>query len=432
MKTLQKILTLGMALMLFAAFGLFAEGQQEAQEPAEGEELTGTVEVLHWWTSGGEAEALSNIIEALEAQGHTWKDFAVAGGGGDEAMTALRSRAVAGNPPTAAQVKGPQIMSWAQEGFLAQLDPVASEMGWDEMIPEDVASLYKYEGSYVAVPINVHRMNWMWANPELFEEAGAEIPTTWDEFEQAADKLQDAGILPVAWTGGDIWEASVLELIVAGKGVDFYNKTMVQGDPEAIDSAKMADCLETLKMIASYADEGASGREWNESTALVIEDKAAMQFMGDFAKGEFIVADQKPEEDYVARPAPETQGQFMFNIDSFIFFEQSDKAKRAAQMDLARVILSKEVQREFNLVKGSIPVRTDMDPEPFDKPAKDSMAAFAEADDEGTLIPSMAHEMAVSRAVRGAFLDTVTTYVNTDMGAEEAAAQMAQAVAGAK
>jgi glucose/mannose transport system substrate-binding protein len=96
------------------------------------------------------------------------------------------------------------------------------------------------------------------------------------------------------------------------------------------------------------------------------------------------------------------------------------------------VILSKEVQREFNLVKGSIPVRTDMDPEPFDKPAKDSMAAFAEADDEGTLIPSMAHEMAVSRAVRGAFLDTVTTYVNTDMGAEEAAAQMAQAVAGAK
>ena len=433
MKTWNKFLAFSIAVMFVATFGLFAGGQQEqAQEGAEGEDLTGTVEVLHWWTSGGEAEALSNIIEALEAKGHTWKDFAVAGGGGDEAMTALRSRAVAGNPPTAAQVKGPQIQAWAKEGFLAQLDPLANEMGWDEMIPNDVANLYKYEGSYVAVPVNVHRMNWMWANPDLFEEAGAEIPTTWDEFEQAADKLQDAGIIPIAWTGGDIWEASVLELVVASKGVDFYKKTMVQGDPEAIDSAKMTDCLETLKMIASYADDGASGREWNESTSMVINDKAAMQFMGDFAKGEFIVADQEPEEDYVARPAPGTQGQFIFNIDSFIFFEQSEAAKRAAQKDLARVILSKEVQRAFNLVKGSIPVRTDMDPEPFDKPAKDSMAAFAEAEKEGTLLPTMAHEMAVGRGVRGAILDTVTTYMNTDMTAEKAATEIATAVSNAK
>jgi glucose/mannose transport system substrate-binding protein len=71
--------------------------------------LAGEVEVLHWWTSGGEAAAVQELQKMLQKEGHTWKDFAVAGGAGANAMTALKSRAVSGNPPTAAQVKGPQI-----------------------------------------------------------------------------------------------------------------------------------------------------------------------------------------------------------------------------------------------------------------------------------------------------------------------------------
>ncbi|MFP4705582.1 MAG: ABC transporter substrate-binding protein [Spirochaetota bacterium] len=434
MKSFQRFSALFLVFALVAA-GVFAGGQgEEEAELIDDEDLTGEVEVLHWWTSGGEAEALQAIIDAVEEEGHSWEDFAVAGGGGDEAMTTLRSRAVAGNPPTAAQVKGPQIQDWAGEGFLADLTPVAEDQGWDDIIPEVVADIMKYEGNYVAVPVNVHRMNWMWVNPDLFEEADVDIPTTWDEFEEAADELEDAGILPVAWTGGDIWEASVLELIIAGVGgVDFYRDAMVRRDPNAVDSDTMIEALEILKMIESYADEGASAREWNESTAMVIEGEAAIQFMGDFAKGEFIVADQEAGEDYVAVPAPETEDQFMFNIDSFIFFDQKDEADIAAQQDLARIILEPDVQTAFNQVKGSIPVRTDIDSDPFDLPAQDSMEAFIAADENDALIPSMAHEMAVDRAVRGAILDTVTTYVNTDdMSAEEAASELAAAVAGAR
>jgi hypothetical protein len=51
----------------------------------------GEVEVLHWWTSGGEAKAAQGLKASLQAKGHTWKDFAVAGGGGDSAMTVLKS-----------------------------------------------------------------------------------------------------------------------------------------------------------------------------------------------------------------------------------------------------------------------------------------------------------------------------------------------------
>ncbi|MFW6387827.1 MAG: ABC transporter substrate-binding protein [bacterium] len=430
---MKKVLILIPALLLAGTTMLFSEGQEEAEQLDFDEDLDGTVEVLHWWTSGGEAEAVAEIQEAVEAEGHEWEDFAVAGGGGDEAMTALRSRAVGGNPPTAAQVKGPQIQSWAQEGFLANLDPIAEEENWDDVIPEQVADIMKFEDQWVAVPVGVHRMNWMWVDPDLFEEAGAEIPETWDEFEEAADQLEEAGITPVAWTGGDIWEASVLELIIAGVGgVDFYNDTMVDRDPNEVDSDTMVEALEILRMIESYADEGAEAREWNESTSMVIEGEAAMQFMGDFAKGEFINADQEAGEDYVAVPAPETHDQFMYNIDSFIMFEVDEEADQAAQADMARLIVSEDVQVAFNEVKGAIPVRTDISPDPFDEPAQDSMEAFAEVGDRGELIPSMAHEMAVGRSVRGAILDTVTQYMSSeDMSAEDAASRLADAVAGA-
>lgn len=67
----------------------------------------GAVEVLHYWTSGSEAKATASLKASLQAKGHTWRDFAVAGGAGDAAMTVLKSRAVSGNAPSAAQIKGP-------------------------------------------------------------------------------------------------------------------------------------------------------------------------------------------------------------------------------------------------------------------------------------------------------------------------------------
>jgi len=162
----------------------------------------------------------------------------------------------------------------------------------------------KYHGHYVAVPVNVHRINWMWCNPDVFKKAGARIPTTWAEFEVAAKKIQEAGFIPVAW-GGEPWqEATVFETIVAGiGGTDFYKKTMIQADPEALNSPTMVKVLETLRMVKQYTDPGAPGRAWNLATAMVIKGEAAMQFMGDWAKGEFVAAGKKADVDYIAARA---------------------------------------------------------------------------------------------------------------------------------
>jgi glucose/mannose transport system substrate-binding protein len=389
----------------------------------------GEVEVLHWWTSGGEAAAVGVLKQLLEKEGHTWVDFAVAGGGGDNAMTVLKSRAVAGNPPTAAQVKGPQIQLWGDEGVLTNLDDVAKAEKWDSLLPKVVADVMKYQSHYVAVPVNVHRINWMWVNPAVFKKAGAKIPTTWAEFETAAKKIKAAGLIPVAW-GGQPWqEATVFETIVAGEGgTAFYKQSMIDADPEALNSTTMVKVLETLRMVKNFADPGAPGRDWNLATAMVIKGEAAMQFMGDWAKGEFIAAGKKPNVDYVAATAPGTGKQFLFNIDSFIMFKVKNAENVKAQKAMARLILQPEFQKVFNVNKGSIPVRMGMDPKLFDIPAQLSMKDFAASSKSGDLVPSMAHEMAVMPAIRGAIMDVVTNFINSDMSARDAAEQMANAV----
>jgi glucose/mannose transport system substrate-binding protein len=114
----------------------------------------GEVEVLHYWTSGGEAKSAAALKATLQGKGHTWKDFAVAGGGGDNAMTVLKSRVVSGNAPAAAQIKGPALQEWAAEGVLANIDDVAKAEKWDSLLPPVVANVMKYKGNYIAAPVN--------------------------------------------------------------------------------------------------------------------------------------------------------------------------------------------------------------------------------------------------------------------------------------
>ncbi|MFN3628171.1 MAG: sugar ABC transporter substrate-binding protein, partial [Parvibaculum sp.] len=93
------------------------------------------VEVLHWWTSGGEAAALNVLKEDLNTKGIGWVDMPVAGGGGEAAMTALRARVTAGDSPTAVQMLGFDILDWAEQGALGNLDEVAAAEGWDKVVP---------------------------------------------------------------------------------------------------------------------------------------------------------------------------------------------------------------------------------------------------------------------------------------------------------
>ena len=389
----------------------------------------GEVEVLHWWTSGGEAKSINVLKELMTEQGHTWKDFAVAGGGGESAMTVLKSRAIAGNPPAAAQIKGPTIQEWGDLGFLTNLDAVAEKGQWDVVLPQVVSDVMKYDGHYVAAPVNVHRVNWLWANPEIFKKAGASIPSTWEQFFEAADKIKAAGFTPLAH-GGQAWQdATLFEAIALAKGSQFYTAAFVGLDDATLRGADMIDVFKTFKKTREYVDPGFSGRDWNIATSMVINGDAAMQIMGDWAKGEFTAAGKKAGIDYVCYAAPGTSGQFTFNIDSLAMFQVDDESAQGAQQDLAKLMLEPTFQETFNLNKGSIPARLNMPRDKFDTCAHASMDAFLASSTTGDLVPSMAHGMAVSSMVQGAIYDVVTNFYNSDsMTAEEAVDRLARAV----
>ena len=378
--------------------------------------LAGEVEVLHYWTSGGEAKSVAELKKIMESKGHVWKDFAVAGGGGDNAATVLKSRVVSGNPPAAAQIKGPAIQEWASEGVLANLDATAKAEKWDSLLPKVVADVMKYKGNYVAVPVNVHRVNWMWANAAVLKKAGVSgMPKTWDEFFVAAEKVKKSGLIAVAHGGQNWQDFTTFESVVLGVGgAKFYNDALVKLDPKALTSATMTKSLETFRKVKGYTDAAAPGRDWNLATAMVMQEKAAFQFMGDWAKGEFIAAGKTPGKDFLCAAAPGTSTSFTFNVDSFAMYKLKDAAAQKAQGDLAAAIMGTEFQEVFNLNKGSIPVRLNMSMAKFDDCAKLSSKDFVDTAKTGGLVPSVAHGMAIKPAAEGAIKDAVSQFWNDD------------------
>ncbi|AWK88559.1 sugar ABC transporter substrate-binding protein [Azospirillum thermophilum] len=378
------------------------------------------VEVLHYWTSGGESRAVAVLKQDFEAAGGTWKDAPVAGGGGDAAATVLRSRALAGVPPTVVQLKGPNIKDWASEGVLVTLDDVAAAEHWDALQPAALQEVVKYQGHYVAVPVNIHKVNWIWANPAVLARVGARVPQSWEEFNATADRLKAAGIVPLAH-GGQPWQdATLFETVVLGiGGADFFRRALVGLDEAALRSDTMIRVFDQMRRLRGYVDPGFSGRDWNLATAMVMNGEAAMQIMGDWAKGEFLAAGRQPGRDFLCAHAPGAPG-FILNSDSFVMFKGRTPDQAAGQTLLARLVFGPKFQETFNLYKGSIPARLDTPRDRFDVCAQQAMEDLKSSMEDRSLVPSMAHEIAVPGAVRGAILDVVTEHFNTGMTSAQA------------
>jgi glucose/mannose transport system substrate-binding protein len=357
------------------------------------------VEVLHWWTSGGEARSVEELKRLLAQQGVTWKDFAVPGGGGDAAMSALHARVDAGKPPTAAQIKGPAIQDWGRKGGLANLDDVAAEGDWDVKLPRTIAAQMKVDGHWAAVPVNVHRVNWLWINRDLLRQVGGRVPENWDQFFALAERFKQIHVIPLAH-GGQPWQdLTTFEVVLLGVGgPEFYQQAFVRMDPAAWRSPTMARVIDTFRRMKQYTDKDAPGRDWNVATAMVIKGQAAMQIMGDWAKGEFLAAGKKPEADFVCTAAPGTWNAYVYNIDSFAMFRLRDAQAVQGQKALARTIMSPGFQETFNRNKGSIPVALGANMASFDYCARESSGYFVAASLANSLVPSFAHKMAQSEA----------------------------------
>ena len=371
------------------------------------------VEVLHWWTSGGEAKAVEVLKSEWTRQGNQWNDFAVQGGGGKSAMTVLKSRALAANPPEAAHLKGYELKEWAGLGFLRDLSPMAEHLGWYSQMPPMVRATLSQNGALMAVPTGIHRVNWLWLNRKIFERNKLTPPTDWAQFVTVSDQLKKRGITPLA-IGNEPWQLAVLfETVALGEGgKEFYRKAFLEQDSATLTGPDMVRVLTRFQQLRAYVPQKYAGLKWHQATNLLESGGAAMQLMGDWVKGELSAGNYRPGEDIACLPSPGSAGLFSYNLDSIAMFKQRDPAQLQAQGDLAQLLMTPKFQEEFNRVKGSIPALTNPDMSKFDRCAVRSYQDFLLAEKQDNLLPSMAEGMATPTNMRQAILDVLSNFFN--------------------
>lgn len=320
------------------------------------------IEVTHWWTSGGEAAAVKVFAEAFNATGNNWVDGAIAGGGGT-ARPVIISRIIGGEPMGATQLNhGRQAEELVEAGLMLDLTEIATKEGWRDIVhPVSLLDSCTLDGKIYCVPVNIHSWEWIWLSHKAFKEAGVDVPQNWDDFVAAAPALEKAGIVPLAM-GQQSWQSSgAFDVLLVGLGgLDLWQKVYADKNVDAAGSPEMARVFEALG-AARKLSVGSKVQDWNQATNMVITGKAGGQIMGDWAQGEFQVANQVAGVDYTCLPGLGIKEVIGTGGDAFYFPKNDDPEITKAQLKMASMMLTKEVQVNFNLKKGSLPVRGDVD-----------------------------------------------------------------------
>ncbi|MEK1944016.1 MAG: ABC transporter substrate-binding protein [Ensifer adhaerens] len=320
------------------------------------------LEVTHWWTSGGEAAAVAELAKAFDATGNHWVDGAIAGAG-STARPIMVSRLTGGDPMGATQSNhGRQAEELVEAGLMRDLTDVASKENWKEIIrPASLLDSCTIDGKVYCAPVNIHSWQWLWLSNAAFKKAGVDVPKNWDEFVAAAPALEKAGIVPLA-VGGQPWQSAGAfdVLIVALAGKDTFLKVFGDKDEEVAAGPEIAKVFKAAD-DARRMSKGTNVQDWNQATNMVITGKAGGQIMGDWAQGEFQLAGQKAGTDYTCLPGLGVNEVIATGGDAFYFPVLKDEEKSKAQEVLASTLLNPATQVAFNLKKGSLPVRGDVD-----------------------------------------------------------------------
>ena len=392
------------------------------------------VQMLHWWTSGGEAAALNVLKQAVAKEGYSWKDVPVAGGGGEAAMTTLKALVAAGNPPTASQILGYFALDYAEAGKLNNVDDMAKAQHWADVVPKALQKFTTTNGNWDAIPINIHSVNWVWINQAVMAKIGGSQPHNFDEFLALLDRAKKAGVIPLA-LGGQPWQEATMfdSVVMSTGGAEFYKKAFVDLDESALKSDTMKKAFDNLAKLKAYVDPNFAGRDWNLATAMVIKGDALLQVMGDWAKGEFKAAGKEPGKDYMCYRFPGTDGAVIYNTDMFALFKVGAD-RRAGQLALAKAAMDPQVQADFNVIKGSVPARTDVSDAKFDMCGKKGIADVKAANEKGTFLGSMAQNYAQPPAIgTGVYHDVVTKFFHGEIKtSDEAVKQLVQGIESAK
>ncbi|HKP52601.1 MAG TPA: extracellular solute-binding protein, partial [Chloroflexia bacterium] len=390
---------------------------------------SGKFEFFSWWTAGGEAEGKNDILNLYKQLYPNVEviDAAVAGGGGDKAKAVLKTRMQGNDPPDTFQVHGgPELIDgYVKANRMESVSSIYNDMSITGAFPKQLLEMVSQGGEIYSVPANIHRGNELFYNKKVLSDNGITAPTTWDEFFAAAEKLKAKGIAALAVGGKDTWAVTMLfeDILVARGGANMFNDLMA-GKADWND-AKVVASLDDLKKIWSsgYVNKDFSALTWDDASGQVLKGTAAMTIMGDWAKGYFQANDPKWADNFGWVASPGTKGVFKVVTDTFGIPKGAKNAENARRF--LKLLASKTGQVAFNLRKGSIPARTDVDTGQFDVYMKDANSDFGSA---ASLVGSAPHGSATTEAFNSALTTAINTFVaNQGSSAETAKGLQEQA-----
>jgi glucose/mannose transport system substrate-binding protein len=322
---------------------------------------------------------------------------------------------------------GRQAEELVEAGLMRDLTELAEKEGWKDVVkPSSLLDSCTLDGKIYCVPVNIHSQQWLWLSHKAFEDAGVDVPTNWDEFVAAAPALEKAGKIPLAM-GQQPWQTTLAfqVLLTALAGPEAYTRVFGDKDAEFAGGEELAKVFEAAAKAREMSAKS-NIQEWNQATSMVINGEAGGQIMGDWAQGEFQVAGQTAGEDYTCLPGLGVNEVIQTGGDAFYFPVVDDEEVSAAQLELASVMLSPDTQVAFNLKKGSLPVRGDVDLEA----ANDCMRKGLDILAKGNIIQAPDQLMSADSLTQ--VNDLFVEFFNSpDMSAEDAQKRFADLIANA-
>ena len=377
-----------------AAAGLAGCGGDSGENGGGGDAETEPIELLHAWSSGDGNAAIAALIEGFQEE-HPDVEFAeepVNGAARGNLDQVIQNKLQANDPPSTFQ-------SWpgkTLEKFGSAYADIEGDV-WNDDLKENYLSgpqeQAQLDGTYVTVPLNIHRINNLFYNTAVLDDAGVDpesLESPSDVVDACATIADETDAVPFAqqtsggWSTVQLWET----ILLAQAGIDGYEAFINgEGDRDEVETA-----LQSVVDLREYYPGDSSSISFTEANTMVMEGDAAFIHQGDWAAGAYSSDDEfNYGEDWGQVTYPGTSGHYLLNMDSFPYFDNNPSPE--ATKTFLSYCGSAEGQVLFNAEKGSIPPRSDADVSALNEFQQDQFEDFNNADEQP---PSIQHGLAVA------------------------------------
>ena len=399
-RTRRAAVAAGLALLLAACEGA----------PGTTGGTTKNLEVLSWWTSGSETAALNVLFDDFRKTnpGVNIVNAAVAGGGGSKAQVVLATRLQDNNPPDVWQTHpGASIRQYIDDGLIADVSSAYEQDKLASVTPKEMLQAISKDGKEYGVSTGAHRINMLWFNKKLLAQAGVTVPTsgyTVDGFLADLGTLKAAGVVPLCrgakapFATAELFENTLLSVI----GVNGWKD--LSADQLRWDGPQVRQALGQFGKMLSYSDPQAGALSWDRATNKLATGGCAFESMNDSAYGELVKGGATEGTDFGYVPYPGTDGLFLAVVDTFVVANNA-KDPRNARAFLAS-IGTKTTQLAFNRLKGSVPLRTDVDVSSLPTYQRSSAQSLA----RDRVLLSISHGEAKSPQFELGFYDAIAAF----------------------